>query len=96
MTRDRLLLLSSAMKSLLCDELFVTLLQNEGLADMPEHWPLASSLERLREVGWYGPVGVRKGSRPNDGGRALAHTELNTSRRSENVEEAPRTEQIRE
>jgi ParB family chromosome partitioning protein len=36
MTRDRLLLMSSAMKSLLCDELFVTLLHNEGLADMPE------------------------------------------------------------
>jgi len=36
MTRDRLLLMSSAMKSLLADELFVTLLHNEGLADMPE------------------------------------------------------------
>src|ERR1017187_4721788 len=36
MTRDRLLLMSSAMKSLLNDELFVTLLNNEGLADMPE------------------------------------------------------------
>ena len=36
MTRDRLLLMSSAMKSLLNDELFVTLLHNEGLADMPE------------------------------------------------------------
>ena len=36
MTRDRLLLMSSAMKSLLADELFVTLLHNEELADMPE------------------------------------------------------------
>jgi ParB family chromosome partitioning protein len=36
MTRDRLLLMSSAMRSLLADELFVTLLHNEGLADMPE------------------------------------------------------------
>jgi len=36
MTRDRLLLLSSALKSLFGDELFVTLLHKEGLADMPE------------------------------------------------------------
>jgi ParB family transcriptional regulator, chromosome partitioning protein len=36
MTRDRLLLVSSAIKSLLVDELFVTLLHKEGLADMPE------------------------------------------------------------
>jgi ParB family chromosome partitioning protein len=35
-TKDRLLLLTSAMRSLLADEHFTTLLRAEELADMPE------------------------------------------------------------
>ncbi len=40
MTRDRLLLLSSAVKRLLNDEHFVSLLHREGLAEMPEQLAL--------------------------------------------------------